>query len=161
MVIILTGVSGSGKTTVGRALAGRLGWPYHDGDDHHPRANVRKLKQGIPLTEQDRAPWLEGLAKMVDNWLAGNTDAILACSALTEDSRNLLGANRANVKVVYLSGAPELLRERSKQREGSLPPASLLDSQFETLEPPTDALVIDVSIRVEEVVAQIRHELDI
>ena len=161
MVVVLMGVSGCGKTTVGRALAGRLGWPFHDGDDHHPPANVEKMRRGIPLTEDDRSPWLATLRGTIDAWLDGSADAVLACSALTRRSRARLGTARPGVSLVHLQGTAELIRGRLQRRAGHYFPSGLLQSQFDVLEPPENALTVDIEQSPELIVAAIRQRLAI
>jgi gluconokinase len=159
-VVVVMGVSGSGKTTVGRALATRLGAEFHDADDYHPQANVAKMRSGVPLTEADRKPWLERLRGAIDAWLAAGTPAVLACSALTARSRATLGTDRDGVMLVFLNGPRELMLSRMRVREHFMPPA-LLDSQFATLEPPgaAEALALDASLPVETLVARIEAAL--
>ncbi|HEU4620155.1 MAG TPA: gluconokinase [Gammaproteobacteria bacterium] len=149
------GVSGSGKTTIGRALARATGAAFFDADDFHPAANVEKMRRGEPLDEADRLPWLGRLRELVDEWLAPGRLAVLACSALTAHSRALLGVERAGVRLVFLKGPPELIARRMRRRRHFMPP-ELLGSQLETLEPPADALELDVRRPVDELVAEIR-----
>jgi len=144
MVIIVMGVSGSGKTTVGRALAERLGCRFVDADDHHPAANVAKMRGGHPLTDEDRAPWLAALRAMIDGWLDADDTVVLACSALTERIRAVLGTARAGVRLVHLRGTRELIDRRMRARDHFMP-AALLESQFALLEPPAGALDLDIA----------------
>lgn len=160
-VIVLMGVTGSGKSTVGELLSQHLGWNYYDADDFHPPANVRKMADGIPLNDEDRWPWLEGLAVEVGSWLEGGLGAILACSALKESYRSLLVDGREQVRIVHLKGHKELIAGRLAERVDHYMPASLLDSQFQTLEEPQDALVVDIDATPEEIAADIRSRLDI
>lgn len=148
-VVVVMGVSGSGKTTVGRALARKIGAEFHDADDYHPPANVDKMRSGVPLTEADRKPWLECLRGEIDGWLERQTAAVLACSALTARSRAILGTSRDGVRLVFLQGSRDLLLERMRSREHFMPPA-LLDSQLATLEPPStdEALTLDAALPV-------------
>ena len=163
MVVILMGVSGVGKTTVGVALAHALGWGFFDADDFHSAANVRKMASGHPLTAADREPWLNALNALITRLLEHGEDAVLACSALTERARQLLvlGTDPAKVRLVHLTGSPELLRERLGRRVGHFMPADLFASQLATLELPQDALRVDVSGTPEQVVAVIRKGLGI
>lgn len=159
MVVVIMGVSGSGKTTVGRALAGRLAAPFVDGDDYHPAANVAKMRSGIPLTEDDREAWLRDLRAEIDAWLAASATVVLACSALTERSREILGTGRDGVRLVHLRGSKELITGRMRAREHFMP-ASLLESQLATLEPPEGALELDVAASPATLVARIIADLE-
>ena len=158
MVIILMGVTGSGKTTIGRLLSEQLGWKYYDADDFHSAANVEKMRQGIPLNDEDRRPWLESLRELISKSLEQDENIVLACSALKESYRDLLVLDE-RVRVVYLKGDYELIRKRLSERHGHYMNPKLLDSQFETLEEPTDALCVDVSPPPEEIVKTIRQDL--
>jgi gluconokinase len=159
-VVIVMGVSGSGKSTVGRALAARLGAEFHDADDYHPQANVEKMRSGIPLTEADREPWLRSLRGAVDAWLEAGTRAVLACSALTTHSRALLGTHRDGVQLVFLRGSRALIDERMRARAHFMPPA-LLESQLATLEPPSveEAITLDAALPVAALVSRVRAAL--
>lgn len=137
------GVSGCGKTTIGTQLARDLGWEFLEGDDYHPPENKEKMKQGQPLTEADRLPWLSRLAEAVRVRSEGGQDAVLACSALTRASRDLLRRS-PGVRFVHLIGSFELIRSRLAGRQHSFMDPGLLASQFETLEPPSDAVEVDV-----------------
>ena len=141
MIVVLMGVSGVGKTTIGELLAQRLGWRFIEGDDYHPRQNVAKMAAGIPLEDADRWPWLDALNAI----LRRQGDAIIACSALRESYRRRLLAGIAEARVVHLRGAKALIASRLTERKHRYMPASLLDSQFATLEAPTGALSIDVA----------------
>src|SRR3954462_8114754 len=154
--VLVMGVSGSGKTTIGRALALKLGWPYRDADDYHPAANVAKMAAGTPLNDADRQPWLDKLNSI----LREEKPAILGCSALKEAYRQRLTAGLKAFRIVYLHGSFELLSKRAAERQHRFMPASLLKSQFETLEPPHGAIEIASSEPVEECVAAIRSQLD-
>jgi gluconokinase len=147
VIIILLGVSGSGKTTVGKALGTLLGWSFLDADDYHPEANVAKMSRGEPLTDADRAPWLEILRTEITARLARGEEAILACSALKKAYRQQLQVDPARVRFVYLKVSPELLQKRLEQRPGHFMKPSMLRSQLETLEEPmpSEALVIEVN----------------
>ena len=145
MIVVVMGVSGSGKTTIGTALAERLGWPYLDGDDWHPPGNVAKMSAGAPLTDEDRWPWLDRLNAELRAREAKGDSAVLACSALKQAYRDRLARGLANWKLVFLHGSFDLLRSRIQERKHRYMPASLLQSQFAVLEPPTNAIAIDVA----------------
>ena len=146
MVIILMGVSGCGKTTVGRELRSLLNWDFYDADDYHPRENVAKMSSGIPLTDEDRKPWLEGLAREIEKWNRGGGNAILACSALKGAYRKMLGVDDKSVVTVFLEGDFDLLTERLRNRKGHYMPPDLLQSQLNTLEKPEDGLVFSIEL---------------
>ena len=158
MIIVLMGVTGSGKTTVGRLLAEDLGWTYADADDFHSELNIEKMKSGIPLNDADRKPWLESLGKLVRDCLVRSEDAILACSALKESYREFLLLDE-QVKLVYLKGDYQVIRERLAQRRGHYMDPTLLDSQFETLEEPLECLQIDASSEPHAIIRTIRNGL--
>ena len=153
MAVVLMGVTGSGKTTVGEILSERLGWPYLDGDDFHPPANVARMAAGSPLTDEDRWPWLRTLAEEIGSRIDGGDSCFLGCSALKEEYRTALRAARdgSQVRFVYLAGDESLIAGRLAARVHRYMPASLLRSQFETLEPPTDAAVIDIDATPDEI----------
>lgn len=142
--LLLMGVSGSGKTTVGLALARRLGWRFIDGDDFHPPANVEKMRAGMPLDDGDRAPWLERLNAVLRHSLAKGEPIVLACSALKASYREQLAERLPGLQFAYLSGNQELIAARLADRRHKYMPASLLRSQFDTLEPPREAWQIDI-----------------
>ena len=157
-VVVLMGVCGSGKTTIGHLLAQQTGWPFYDGDDFHPQVNVEKMARGEALDDADRHPWLALLAGEMDKWLATGS-AILACSALKDAYRRILVGGRPQVRVVYLKGTKDLIRQRLAERVHRYMPSTLLDSQFATLEEPAEALVVEVLTTPEAAVAQIRDAL--
>jgi gluconokinase len=160
MVIVLMGVSGSGKTTVGKILADRLGWSFVEGDDFHPRANVEKMRAGIPLDDTDRKPWLAALRERVDRACAGGEDIVLACSALKHAYQDYLEQHDpACVRYVYLHGSEELIKKRLAARKGHFMNPNLLHSQVETLEPPADAIRVEVSGSPEEVGEEVLRKL--
>ena len=161
MVIIVMGVAGSGKTTVGRCLAETLGWPYCEGDDLHPTANLQKMAAGIPLTDADRLPWLRELRRRIEGCIAARENAVIACSALKESYREILAGGLDEVHFVHLTGSPELIRERLAHRTGHFMKAGMLDSQLAALEPPADAVAVDVAGSPEEIVTEIRGRLGV
>lgn len=153
MIIVLMGVSGAGKTTLGQALGEHLGWPFYDGDDFHPPTNVQKMAAGAPLTDEDRHPWLLALAQLIRRHHAAHTPAIVACSALKASYRALLLDAAPVVELVHLKANEPLLKTRMQERTGHFMKARMLSSQFEALEEPTDALVLDASLPVPQLVA--------
>jgi gluconokinase len=161
MVIVIMGASGAGKTTVGRQLAGDLGWPFLDADDLHPPENVGKMRHSIALTDADRGPWLERVRAVIEEHVARGHDAVVACSALRERYRALLSAVDGDVRFVYLRASAALLRDRVSRRSNHFAPVELVDSQLATLEPPGDAVVLDASQPVAAVVGAIRATLTI
>jgi gluconokinase len=158
VVIVVMGVSGAGKTTVGKLLAAETGWIFADGDDYHSAANVEKMRNGIPLTDTDRESWLESLRLLIQGWLADKVNAVLACSALKQVYREKLRVG-PDVRIVYLRGTPELLRRRLHERHGHFMTEKMLDSQLTTLEEPEHALVVDIDKSPEEIVREIRERL--
>jgi gluconokinase len=163
MIVILMGVSGAGKTTIGHALSAVTGWTFADADDFHTAESKRKMSEGHPLTDADRAPWLQRLNQQIQAWAQTKTNAILACSALREAYRDALvqGVPAGVARFVYLTAPEAVIRERVAGRRGHYMPASLLPSQLATLEPPADALPISVVPPVAEVVAEIQKKLQI
>ncbi len=158
MIVVLMGVCGCGKTTVGRALAGQLAWPFHDADAFHPPANVEKMGAGVPLTDDDRWPWLDRIAAEMGAIDAAGAHAVLACSALKQAYRDRIAA-AGDVRFVYLRGDGATIAARLATRQHEYMPASLLPSQFATLEEPPDALVVDIRADVPTQVAAIRRGL--
>lgn len=155
MVYIIMGVSGCGKTTVGQRLADRLRIDFHDADDFHSEASKQKMASGIGLTDEDRQPWLARLADEISDWNQSNGGAVLACSALKQAYRDTLALKRSGVRFVYLQGDRDLIAGRLASRSDHFFNADLLDSQFDTLEPPTDAIVVSIDQPVEQQVQQI------
>jgi gluconokinase len=160
MVVVLMGVSGSGKTTVGKLLAEALGAEFAEGDSYHPPENVEKMRRGIPLDDSDRWPWLEIVSTEIDRWLTAKKTVVLACSALKQSYRDVLAKGRPEVRFVYLEGDEALIRSRLADRHGHYMPASLLKSQIATLEPPADAITVDIAGSPQAIVAEIRRYLD-
>jgi gluconokinase len=157
MVILVMGVAGSGKTTIGQLLARELRWSFADADDFHPPANVAKMAAGQPLDDADRAPWLAALRAHIEGCLARNENAVVACSALKSAYRATLVVDRTQVRVVHLHGSRELLQSRLQHRKGHFMRPEMLESQLATLEPPSHALTLDVSATPPELVARIRQ----
>lgn len=160
MIIVVMGVTGSGKTTVGRMLSQVLGWKYFDADDFHPPANIQKMKRGIPLNDIDRMPWLQQLQLILKQSLDAGEPAILACSALTQRYRELLMIDQ-RLRLVYLKGDHTLIEERLRERRNHYMNPELLDSQFETLEEPTDGLHVDISSSPQAIVELIRTQFGV
>lgn len=161
-VLILMGVSGSGKTTVAERLAKRLGWPFKEGDSLHPEANVAKMKSGTPLTDEDRMPWLEAVADWIDDRRARGEPGVITCSALKRSYRRIIADDRPEVRLVYLRGSQSLIHERMARRHGHFMPESLLQSQFDTLEEPVaeeDPMVVEIDRSVDRIVAEIVRRL--
>ena len=158
MIVIIMGTTGSGKTTIGTLLAKRLGWEFVDADDFHPPANVEKMKHGIPLTDEDREPWLKALHDKIVEWIAEARNVVLACSALKQSYRDELRVG-PDVKFVYLQGSYELFSQRVLARKGHFAKQDLLASQFATLEEPTDAITVDAAPSPEQIVSEVRRQL--
>ncbi|MFY0526265.1 gluconokinase [Archangium gephyra] len=153
VVVIVMGVSGSGKTTVGQRLAAALGCHFRDADDFHSPENIAKMTARIPLTDEDREPWLAVLRELLENTLAAGEDLVLACSALKRTYRERLTVDAALQRWVYLQAPRELIAERLKARRGHYMPAAMLDSQLAALEVPEDALRVDASADPDTMVA--------
>jgi gluconokinase len=161
-VVVVMGVAGAGKTTIGSLLARELGWEFFDADDFHPQANVAKMARGVPLGEADRAGWLDALATLVDRLVREQRPAVLACSALRASHRARLrgGHGDAEVRIVYLRGDPALIRQRLDARHGHFAKGGLLASQLATLEVPRNALTVDVDGPPATIVERILAGLD-
>jgi gluconokinase len=159
MILVVMGVCGVGKTTIAQQVAEQLGWPFYEGDEFHPKANVDKMSQGIPLTDEDRVGWLDALAKVISELEAAGRSGIITCSALKQAYRDRLVGKTTSVRFVYLKGDVTLIRERLDARKGHYMPPSLLTSQFETLEEPKDALMVSIQQSPEDIVRQIRQVL--
>lgn len=157
-IILVMGIVGSGKTTIGRLLAQQLGREFADADSFHSAENVEKIRQGIALTDADRAPWLRALRDAILTWIAERKNVVLACSALKQKYREELLLS-PEVKLVYLKGSRELILSRLRARHGHFATEKLLASQLETLEEPEDAVSVDVSGAPEKIVAEIRKKL--
>lgn len=163
-ILVLMGVSGSGKTTIGTILAERLGWPFQEGDDLHPPANRAKMHAGIPLTDDDRRPWLKAVANWIDGQRRKGMPGIITCSALKRAYRDMVIGERAEVRLVYLRGPHDLIAGRLARRTGHFMPASLLQTQYDTLEPPTpdeDPIVVDIGPPADEIARRLMWQLDV
>ena len=161
MIVVLFGVSGSGKTTIGRLLAKNLGWKFYDADEFHPASNVEKMRQGIALTDADRWPWLERLRELLRERIARRENMIFACSALKEKYRDYLQLSD-EIKWVYLKGEHQMIADRLQQRHGHFMNPTLLRDQFDVLEEPKrDAVVVDVDTTPTKVVQTIREQLQV
>ncbi|MDZ8078311.1 MAG: gluconokinase [Nostoc sp. DcaGUA01] len=161
MIIIIMGVSGAGKTTIGKLLADSLDWEFSDADAFHSPENVEKMRCSIPLSEADRIPWLQDLQTAIKNWLQENKNAVLACSALKESYRQFLVVDSERMKLVYLKGSYELIQKRLLERHNHYMSEKLLDSQFNTLEEPLDTIYIDAIETPQVIVQNIRTALGI
>lgn len=160
MIVIVMGVVGSGKTTIGKLLAQTMGWEFADADDFHPASNVEKIRNGIPLTDEDREPWLGLLRAKIIGWIARQHSVVLACSALKQIYRAKLDAG-TDVRFVYLKGTGDLIASRLQERRGHFANQSILASQFADLEEPHEALTVDISQTPETIVNEIRKRLPI
>ena len=158
MIVLLMGPAGSGKTTIGTMLAAQLKWEFVDGDSLHPASNVEKIRRGIPLTDEDRRPWLDAIHDVMESRSADGRDLIVGCSALKQTYRErLLGV--PGVNLVYLKGSFELLKRRLHERTGHFAGEQILASQFADLEEPDDAVAVDISAPPEAIVTEIRKRL--
>lgn len=153
------GVSGCGKSTIGKAIAANLGWDFYDADDFHPPHNVAKMTSGIPLDDNDRAPWLASLHDLISSTLKADRAGVLACSALKERYRRQLLEGNPNAQVVYLKGSYELIWSRMSARAGHYMKPEMLQSQFAVLEEPQNAIVVDIALPPDEIVAQVLGKL--
>jgi gluconokinase/6-phosphogluconolactonase len=162
--LVIMGVAGSGKSTIGDALARRLGWRYEDGDSFHPAANVAKMSAGRPLTDADRWPWLKAIAAEIERCRLAGEHVIIACSALKKAYRAILVHGRNDIRIVYLNGSQDLVADRLGRRKGHFMPPGLLDSQFATLEPPSPderPIVVAIDEPVEAIVDHILQQLQL
>jgi gluconokinase len=158
-IILIMGVAGSGKTTIGRRLATEFGWPCFEADDFHSAASRDKMSRGIPLDDADRAPWLAALRARIDRCLATGRNAVFTCSALKEKYRQTLMGGTSAVSLVYLAGDRATIQARVNQREGHYMKAGMVQSQFDTLEAPANALALDIRQPPEVIIAEIRRAL--
>ena len=160
-VVVLMGVTGAGKTTVGQQLAAALGWTFVEGDAFHPPANIAKMHRGEPLDDADRAPWLQAIRRRIDELVASAQSAVIACSALKRAYREVLARDRPEVTFVYLKASAALIAERLRHRAGHFMPPALLQSQLDTLEEPADGITVDAGPRPTTIVAAIRRRLSL
>jgi gluconokinase len=158
MIVIVMGVVGAGKTTVGRLLAERCGWGFADADDFHPQSNVEKIRQGIALNDEARKPWLERLRAAISQWIAEKRNVVLACSALKRSYRRELDVG-PEVRFVYLKGSADLIAERLQARQGHFAGEQILGSQFADLEEPESAVTVEIESTPKQIVAEIREKL--
>jgi gluconokinase len=160
MIVVLMGVTGSGKTTIGKLLAQDLGWKFFEGDDFHPPANIDKLRRGIALTDCERKPWLTAIAQAIRSAVACRDRVVISCSALKASYRRMLAIDRS-VRFVYLHAPPSLIRERLQKRPGHFMNPGLIQSQFDTLEKPQRALRVDAALPPGEIVEIIKRRLNL
>ena len=163
VIVVVMGVSGSGKSTVAALLAGALGCHFQEGDDLHPRENVEKMHSGTPLSDVDRLPWLHKIAEEIDGWRGRGECGVLTCSALKRSYRDLIIGDRHDVVLVYLKGSPDLIHRRMAARHEHFMPVALLDSQFATLEKPTPdehPIIVDVGGKPVDIANEIVRRLE-
>jgi len=158
-IITIIGVSGCGKTTIGELLSDSLKIPYFDADNFHSKENIDKMKNGIPLTDDDRFPWLSNLAEQMEIW-ESKGGAVLSCSALKEDYRKILSSKAKNIKWVYLSGTYDVIAERMEKRGNHYMKINLLQSQFDTLEEPNYGVKVDIFAAPKEIVQTVLSKLN-
>lgn len=165
MIVVVMGVSGAGKTTVGRALADRLSWSFLEGDDLHPPTNIAKMAKGIPLNDDDRWPWLDAIASVIESWASSGRSGVISCSALRWVYRDHLATAAPSVRFIYLELPISTALERLRTRRGHFMPTTLLESQYETLEPITEAeqertITLDATQEPAKLVEQAVQQLD-
>jgi carbohydrate kinase (thermoresistant glucokinase family) len=158
VIVVVMGVSGSGKTTIGLTLAAALGAQFQEGDALHSHSNIEKMRGGTPLTDEDRASWLHAIADVIDTWRRNGESGVISCSALKRAYRDIIIGTRPDVRLVYLKGSYDLILHRMAGRHEHFMPVALLDSQFETLEEPApdeDPITVDIRLRPQAVVREI------
>jgi len=159
MIYIVIGVQGSGKTTIGKLLASKLGLQYYEGDDFHPKANIEKMKKGIPLTDEDRVPWLDSISIKILG-LNESVNAVIACSALKESYRKILTDNsKLKIHFIYLKGSKKLILKRILKRDHYMP-KELLESQFDCLQEPDNATIVSIDNSPEIIVQEIIKKIN-
>lgn len=158
MIVIVMGVTGSGKTTIGGLLAEQLGWHFADADDFHPPQNIEKIRQGIALDDDDREPWLQRLHDAIKNWIAQGKNVVLACSALKRSYRRELAVG-PGVRFVYLKGSADQVAERLRTRHGHFADEKILAGQFADLEEPESAVTVAIAAEPKQITAEIRQKL--
>ena len=161
MVIIIMGVEGTGKTTIGKMLAEKLGWKFYDADDYHPVANIEKMRNGIPLDDEERRPWLNEIRNLINSSLNGNEPSIIACSALKNSYREFLKQNKEQIIFVYLKGDKNTISKRLASRKGHFAGTQLLESQLRTLEEPESVITFDISKNPEVIADSIIEKLEL
>jgi gluconokinase len=158
MIVIVMGVVGAGKTTIGRLLAQQLDWRFADADDFHPAANVEKIRHGTALSDADRQPWLQRLREAITDWIAEGLNVVLACSALKQSYRRELEVG-PQVRFVYLKGSEDLIADRLRARQGHFANEQILASQFTDLEEPKEAVTVEITLPPQRIVAEVREKL--
>ncbi len=158
MILIIMGVSGCGKTTIGKMLSAKLNWKYFEGDEYHPQENIEKMKNGIPLNDSDRKPWLLKLQYIINDALSKKVNIIITCSSLKESYRKILKVSN-EVRFIYLKGSYSLIEKRMNERKDHFMKPGMLKSQFDALEEPTDAIIVDIDNSSENILIQILSKL--
>ncbi|GIT42711.1 MAG: gluconokinase [Chloroflexota bacterium] len=161
MLIIITGVSGVGKTTIGKLLSENMGWTFYEGDDYHTDVNLAKMRNGTPLTDDDRWPWLKALRTKISEIVLHEKDAVLSCSALKESYRMRLGSGLKDIVFVYLRGDYQLVRNRISARVGHFMSADLLVSQYSDLEEPQNGIIVDAALEPMEIINYLKRALSL
>lgn len=163
-ILVIMGVSGSGKSTIGALLSGRLSWTFAEGDDLHPSANIEKMSKGIPLSDADRWPWLKSITEVMDRWHQDGIAGIITCSALRRSYREMLAKGRPYLRFIYLKGSQDVISQQLTRRHDHFMPPNLLASQLATFEDPAPnepVLICSIGDRVEDVVEHIIAELEL
>jgi gluconokinase len=161
MVIIIMGVEGSGKTTIGKMLAEKLGWKFYDADDYHPNGNIEKMRSGVPLNDDDRWPWLKEVRKLINSSMNLNEPSIIACSALKRSYREYLKQQKEKITFVYLKGDKNTISKRLASRKGHFAGTLLLESQLKTLEEPEGVITADIAKQPDVIADYIIEKLEL